>query len=97
MSIGAPTHRLVLDLPPDGPALIRRRLRFLWLDEVGAPRGGSSGAELAGDPMLAILSSASADDEPSSPREDASSAAALRAYRSGQGISADAAKRALLG
>jgi hypothetical protein len=47
------------------------------------------------DPMLHALASAPIDDEPSSPKEDASAVDALASYRRGEAISSEEMRREL--
>ena len=49
------------------------------------------------DPVLAVLSAAPIDDEPVTEDDDRAIAEGWRAYRAGQTISADEAKRSLAG
>jgi hypothetical protein len=82
VSAKADLHRLIDELPEAEVAPARRFLEFL--------------RDCHGDPVLRSLLRAPEDDEPLLPEDVAAIEEAKAAYRRGDAISADAAKRELL-
>ncbi len=74
-------HRLIDTLPDSALDEAERHLMALQAD----------------DPMLRVLLAAPLDDEPTTPEEDAGAALARDEIQRGEFLTADAAKRELLG